>query len=82
MQVQSLALLSGLRVQCCHRLRLGSSVAMTVTQATAAALTGPLAWELPYAASVAVKRKKRKDLPLENRAKRCEGLIQKAAVFS
>ena len=37
---------------------LGASVAVAVAQAAGAALIQPLAWELPYAASAAVKRKK------------------------
>ena len=52
----TMASLSGLRIQHCrelwHRLQIlpGSGVAMAV------ALIGPLAWELPYATSVALKR--------------------------
>ena len=38
-------------------MQLRSSVAMAV-EASAAALIGPLAWELPYAMGVAIKRKK------------------------
>ena len=37
---------------------LGSGVAVVVAQATAAAQIQPLTWKLPYAAGVAVKRKK------------------------
>ena len=39
-------------------MQLRSGVAGAVTQATAAALIHPLAWELPHAAGVAVKKKK------------------------
>ena len=46
MQVRSLALLSGLRFWCCQQLL------------TAVAQIRPLAWETPYAAHVAVERKK------------------------
>ena len=38
-------------------MQLRSGVAGAVTQATAAALIHPLAWELPHAAGVAVKKK-------------------------
>ena len=51
MQVPSLALLSGLRIWCCRELwcRLAATVPIQ-----------PLAWELPYTADVAVKKKKKK----------------------
>ena len=39
---------------------LGSGVAVAVAVASAAALIQPLAWEPPYAAGAAVKRKKKK----------------------
>ena len=64
MQVQYLASLGGLRIWCCHKMQcwlqvqLRSSVAVAVTKATAVALIRLLAWELPYAMGVAVKRKK------------------------
>ena len=52
MWVQSLALLSGLRIwRCCE---LWSRLA-------ASAPTQPLAWELPYATGVVIKRKNKKD---------------------
>ena len=66
MRVQSLALLSELRIWCCHRLQhglqvwLGSGVAMAVAQAPAAALIRPLGWEHPHAIGSNVKRKKDK----------------------
>ena len=46
-QVQSLALLSALRIWHCHELW-GKLAAIAPTR--------PLAWELPYAAGVALKR--------------------------
>ena len=60
MRVQSLALLSGLRMQCCHELwytlqawfRFGIAVPVT--------LIWPLSWELPYAAGVTLKKKKKR----------------------
>ena len=64
-QFQFLALLSGSRIQCCcmllHKLQmwLGSSVAMAVVEATAAALIWPVVWELLYATGEAIKRKKK-----------------------
>ena len=66
MRVQSLAFLSGLRIQhCCklwHRLQMGlrSGIAVVVVQASAAALIQPLAWELPNATGAAIKRRKEK----------------------
>ena len=51
MQVQVLALPSGLRIQCCHELW---------CRPTAVAPIRPLAWELPYAVGAALKRKKKK----------------------
>ena len=60
MWVQSLALLSGLRICRCYKLQhrsqiwLGFSVA--VAWAAAAAPIQPLAWELTYAMPVALKR--------------------------
>ena len=58
LQVQSLAMLSGLRIRCCHELWcrsktwLGSGVAV--------ALIRPLAWEPPYAVGAALERQKTK----------------------
>ena len=63
-QVRSLALLSGLRIWCCIKVQnksqwcLGSRVAVAVVYASSAALIWPPTWELPYATSEAVKRKK------------------------
>ena len=53
MQAGSLALLSGLRIQCCHELWLWCRL-------VAVAPIRPLAWEPPYAAHVALKSKKKK----------------------
>ena len=47
--VQSLALLSGSRIQCCSELW---------CRMAATALTGPIAWEPPNASGVALKSKK------------------------
>ena len=53
--VQSLALLSGLRIQhycelwCRLQTVLGSHIAVAVHRPMALVLIGPLAWELPYA---------------------------------
>ena len=66
MRVRSLASLHGCRIWHCrklwHRLQmcLGSSVAVAVAQASAAALIQPLAQELPHATGVTVKRKRKK----------------------
>ena len=60
--VQSLASVSGLRIQHCRELwcrsqtRLGCCCGLA-----AAAPIGPLAWELPYAAGVALKRQQKKE---------------------
>ena len=51
LRVQSLALLSGLRIWNCHELWCRSATT---------ALIGPLAWAPPYAASSALKRQKKK----------------------
>ena len=48
MQVQFLALLSGLRILRCCGCGVGQQLAVAPIQ--------PLAWELPYAAGVALKR--------------------------
>ena len=64
MWVQSLASLSGLRIQhCCelwHRSQtwLGSHIAVALAYAAAIVLIGPLAWKPPYAAGVALRRQK------------------------
>ena len=76
MQIQSLALLSGLRVWRCHELWLQTQLGFSITVAVlryrpssdspslwlwprvaAVTLIWPLAWELPYAASVVLKSK-------------------------
>ena len=64
MRVQSLALINGLRIWHCHKLRhrsqtwwLGSGAILAVWhRPPAAALIQPLAQELPYATGVARKR--------------------------
>ena len=61
--VRSLASLSGLRIQHCRELwcrsqtRLGSSLPWLWCRLAAVAPIGPLAWEPPYAAGVALKDK-------------------------
>ena len=67
-QVGSLASLSGLMIQHCHELwcrsqmQLGSGVDVAVVclATVATALIQPLAWELPCAKGVALKRPKKK----------------------
>ena len=62
---RSLASLSGLRIWNCHELQcrsqrqLGSGVAVAVVWSSAEAWIRPLAWELPYAGGVALKRKEK-----------------------
>ena len=52
MQIQSLALLSGLRIRYCHmQMWLGSRIAIAPIR--------PLAWELPYAMGASLKREKK-----------------------
>ena len=66
MRVQFLASLSGLRIWCCHDLwrRLQTwfrfFIAVLWRRPAAAAPIHPLAWKLPYAMGVALKRKKKK----------------------
>ena len=66
MGVRLLAFLSGLRIWCCRQLwrrwqtRLGSGVAVAVVQAGSCSSDSTSAWELPYAAGVALKSKKKK----------------------
>ena len=66
MQVRTLALLSGLRTWHCRELWcrwqtwLGSGMVWLWHGLAAAALIGPLAWELPYAVGTALKRQKNK----------------------
>ena len=62
MRIQSLASLSGLRIRRCSKLQyrwqmwLRSGIAVAVGKLAAAALIRLLAWELPYAEGVALKR--------------------------
>ena len=63
LQVQSLALLSGLSILHCHQLwyRLQMWLRTVVwlwCRLAATALVRPLAWELPYVVGVALKSKK------------------------
>ena len=64
-QVQSLALLSDLRIRhycelwCRLQTRLGSQVAVALAKAPATALMRLLAWESPYATGAALKKAKR-----------------------
>ena len=66
MQVQSLALPSGLRIWPCHELwyslqtRLRSCFAVAVGRLVASAPIQPLAWDPPYALGVAIKRQNTK----------------------
>ena len=63
MWVRSLALISGLRIRHCRELqwrsqrRLRSCMAVAGGRPAAVAPNQPLAWELPYASSVALKKK-------------------------
>ena len=64
MQVQSLALLSGLRIQHCHKrlrlqMQLGSSIAIAMLWCAATAPIQPLAWEIPCATGETVRRKEK-----------------------
>ena len=61
-EVQSLASLSGLRIQCCLGHRCGSDPALLWPwhRLVATALIGLLAWEPPYAMGVALQREKDK----------------------
>ena len=64
MWVQSLALLSGAGIHCCHELWCKLQVQLRSVllwhRPAAAVPIPPLAWELPYAAGLAVKKKKKK----------------------
>ena len=68
-QVRSMALLSGLRIWCCHELW---------CRLAATALIQPLAWDLPYATDTALKwqKKKKKIVSLQHLGHCCgEGSI-------
>ena len=62
MQVQSLALLSGLRIRCCVGYSCSVDLALLWLwcRPAAAAPIQPLAWEPPYASGMALKRQKKK----------------------
>ena len=68
MQVQSLALLSGLRTWCCCELqcrlqrRLGPGISVAVEEARATAPIRLLICKLPYAMGTALKRQKQKKI--------------------
>ena len=63
--VRSVALLSGLRIWCCHKLWCRSQMCSDLVwlwlwcRQAATALIGPLAWKPPYAAGTALKRQKK-----------------------
>ena len=63
MQVESLALLSGLRIWHCHKLQRRMKMPLSLIccfhayAAATAAPVGPLAWELPYTKATAIKIK-------------------------
>ena len=63
--VQSLALLSGLRIWHClelwYKLQIGLDLVLLWHRLAAAAPIGPLAWEPPYAPGTALKRLKKKE---------------------
>ena len=83
MTVRSLASLSGLKIpsrhdlRCRSQTRLGSHVAVAVGRLAAVASVGPLVWELPYAAGVALKSKKQK-----NKTKQNHTLIEMKLIYS
>ena len=66
-KVQSLALLSGSRICCCHemwcrsQMQPGSRIAVTVMQAGGYSSIQPPAWKPSYIASTALKRQKTKN---------------------
>ena len=68
MQVRSRASFSGLRIRHCHKLQcrsqiqLRSGVAVDVCRLEAVALIQLLVWEFTYAAGVAIKMKKKKEV--------------------
>ena len=57
--VPSLASLSGLRIQCCLELQLRILSCFGCRRLAAATPIQPLAWELPYAAGMALKKKRK-----------------------
>ena len=64
MQVQSLALLSGLKILHCYKMQYRSQMWLRMAflwcRPAAAALILSLAWELQYVSGVAVKKKKKR----------------------
>ena len=73
LQVQSLALLSGLRIWRCWELwcglhtHLGSGIAVAVVWLAAVAPIWPPSWELLYAAGVIPSKKKKKVIHIHNK---------------
>ena len=65
MWVRSLASLRGLRIQCCRKLWYRSQKCSDLAllwlwhRSVATALTGPLAWKLPYVMGAALKKEKK-----------------------
>jgi len=72
MRVRSLALLSGIRIQCCLELLcrsqawLGFELLWLCRRQAAVAPIQPLAWESPYAVDVALKRQKKQKYRILN----------------
>ena len=75
LQVQSLAVLSGLRIWHCPKLwcrsQYGSDLMLLWLWPTAIAPTWLLAWELPYATGAALNRKKNKKTKTKNPSVKC-----------
>ena len=70
MQVQSLASISGLNIRRCRELQCRSQMQLGSWlwhRLAAAAPIWPLAWELPYAAGMALKSKKKKKIQCQTR---------------
>ena len=74
--VRSLASLSRLRVWCCREPRCRSQICLDPAllwlwhRPAAVAPVRPLAWESPYVAGVALKRKKKKEVDYQDSEKR------------
>ena len=77
MWVQSLALLSGLRIRRCHKLQrrsqmqLGPALLWLWCRPAAAVLMQPPAWDPPHATGTALKRKEKKIHKSERRRDVC-----------
>ena len=78
MWVQSLASLSGLRIGCCrqpgigHRCGSDPELLWPWRRLADAASIGPLAWELPHAASRALQKTKKRKEKKRNKRKKPE----------